>query len=52
MRQHTPHTYGADDEPWEREESDPDEGLETVIVEGTAMSYRSYRRRGGRAGGP
>lgn len=55
MRQHTPYTYGMEnEEPWSREaeEDTTDERIETVIVEGSAMSYRSYERRGEGVGGP
>lgn len=48
----TPYTYGHEDEPWTSTTDEPREGpIETVIVDGAAMSFRSYRRRGEETGG-
>jgi hypothetical protein len=47
----TPYTYGREDEPWTRRRDERRENRsETVIVDGAAMSIRSYRRRGDETG--
>lgn len=49
VRHTTDDVYGTDErEPWTVAERRSAGENETVIVDGAAMSFRSYRRRGGR----
>jgi hypothetical protein len=47
----TPDTYGLEDDLWTSTTDEPrEERVDTVIVDGAAMSFRSYRRRGDETG--